>query len=684
MENISKIILKYTYTNGDTETKIVNLSGEEDVCSQYINAKIKTVAKSSVSETAIELSAVEEKPLKWFDVEFFLTSKIATPELYMYNNATISNDWVNTFPFEKAKELITRDVLTLENKENGRTFGVGFVTAERFWAYMKSRPWSITLRYSMEDKPLKKGETYTMERFIFGEGVETKAFLEGYADRVAEIYNIDLSKKLIYSGWCSWSCFYKGINEENITRVTEEMDGCFGEKKTRLVQLDDGWQIGPTSFPGIWKEDLEKFPGGVRKMADLANSKGMDFGLWLSPFLMAESSPFREELKHMELKNSRNVHRNINALDIAKPEMLERVKNIFKWCSEDLKSDYYKLDFLILSLRREGAVEDFVTYEEDYSVAVYKKALKTVRETIGDDRFMLLCGAPLLESAGIFDGTRIGSDIAWGRSKAAPTGWTIVRNCIVNTMLRYFYHGKVFINDPDGVILRDTNVARDGYDATYSETRAWSTATAMSGGLILENDVPGTLSESRKQLFEDILPVYGKAAQPLDFYQQPYPTIAYIPVDENTKLVSAYNFGDKIDDIKLPIEKLGFEGDTLVVKCWEREIAGIHCGEYTEADTLPHSGFVYLLKKCPDVPCALYVDCNVYGGVDMIEQSFGGKKLTVKANEKLGMCKNRNLYVYAPAGFECEGEIVLETEKGRVYKACELVPGKVKEIVFEG
>ncbi len=682
MENIAKIVLKYTYTDGDTETKGVNLNGEETVQSQYIHAKINTVEKGNLRETAIELSAIEGKPLKWFDVEFYLTSRIATPELYMYNNATITNDWVNTIPFEKTNELITRDVLTLENRENGRTFGVGFVTADRFWAYMKSRPWSITLRYSMEDKPLKKGETYKMERFMFGEEIPSTTFLEGYADRIAEIYNIKINKP-VYSGWCSWSCFYKDINEENITSVTGQMEKNFGEKKTGLVQLDDGWQKGPTSFPGKWVEDTEKFPGGVRKMAELVNGKGMDFGLWLSPFLMSEDSPFREEMKGFELKNSRLVHRNINALDIAKPEMLEHVKSIFRWCCEDLKADYYKLDFLILSLRREGAVEDFVTYEEDYSVAIYKKALKTIRETIGEERFMLLCGAPILESAGIFDGTRIGSDIAWGRSKVAPTGWTIVRNCIVNTMLRYFYHGKVFINDPDGVILRDTNVARDGYDATYSETRAWATATAMSGGLILENDVPDTLSEGRRKLFTDMLPVYGKAAKPLDFYQQPYPTIAYITVDETTKLVSAYNFGDKTDDIVLPLEKLGFEGDTVVVKCWEREIAGVFQNEYTEVNSLPHNGFVYLLKKCGNVPEALYVDCNVYGGVDMIEQSFEGKTLTVKALEKLEMCKNRSLYVYAPKGFACDGEIVLETEKCRIYKVCELVPGKTTEVIFK-
>lgn len=678
MENIAKIYLKYTYTDGDTEIKVVNLIGDEIVSSQYTTAKIKTVEGNAFKETSIELSAIESKPLKWFDVEFSLSDKIATPQLFMFYNATITNDWVNTIPFDKTKETITRDVLTLKNKENDATFGIGFVTANRFWAYMKSRPNSITLRYSMEDKPLKLGETYNMERFIFAENMLTETFLEGYAARIAEIYNIKLNKP-IYSGWCSWSCYYTDINQKGITNVAQQMEKYFDYKKPGLIQLDDGWQVD--RFPGKWVEDREKFPDGIKKIAELANEKGMDFGLWLAPFLASEKSRFYDEMKWATLKNSRKVHLDWDTLDLGKPEVLQHIKNTFKMCCDDLKSVYFKLDFLILSLRREGAIEDFVHYEEDYSVAVYRKALMAVRETIGEERFLLLCGAPILEAAGIFDGSRIGSDIAWGRNKTNPDYWLIIKHCIANTMLRYFYHNKVYINDPDGVILRDVDNG-DSFDPTYAEVRAWATATAMSGGLILENDEIEKLSDGRRKLFEDILPVYGKAAKPLDFYEQPFPSIAYIDTDSETKLVSAYNYEDKIVDITLPLEKLGFDGYTIVVKCWEREVPGIFEKEYTEVNATRHNGFIYLLKKCGNKPCAVYVDCNVYGGVDIIEQSFEGDVLKVKASQKLEMCKERNLYVYAPTGHTCQGEVVFENEKGKVAKTCVLIPGETIEIKF--
>lgn len=679
MKNISKITLKFIYSDGDAESKLITLSGTEDISSRYINAHLITNCNEGISETSAELSANFEKPLQWLDIEFDLSEEIISPDLYLFNNGTITNDWVDVKPFEKASGLITRDVLTLKNKQNNAMFGVGFVTANRFWAYMKTGTRSLTLRYSMENKPLKKGEVYKMERFMFAENYDTKKFLEKYADRIAEIYNISIAKP-IYSGWCSWSCYYKNINHEKIKNVIEQMSKHFSDKRPGLLQLDDGWQTGG-SFPGKWLEDKDKFPDGIREIAELANSKGMDFGLWLAPFLLKDSSPFVNETEKFTL-NSRKVYTNsTRTFDLGKPEFLQNLTNTFKWCRESLNSVYFKLDFLILSLVREATGEDFVFYDEDYSVAVYRKALQTVRNAVGEESFLLLCGAPILEGAGIFNGARIGSDIAWGKSKTNPDYWLIIKHCIANTMLRYFYHNKVYINDPDGVILRDVDNG-DSFDPSFAEVRAWATAAAMSGGLILENDEVEKLSDGRRKIFEDMLPVYGKAAQPLDFYEQPFPQIAYIEADDETKLVSAYNYDDAVKDINLPLDKLGFDGDTIVIKCWEREIAGIFSEGYTEENATRHNGFIYLLKKCPNVPTAVYIDCNVYGGVDMTKQSFADNILYVTADKKLEMCKNRNLYVFAPTNFHCEGTKVFENEKGSIYKVCEAVPGETVKIQF--
>jgi alpha-galactosidase len=61
-------------------------------------------------------------------------------------------------------------------------------------------------------------------------------------------------------------------------------------EKQRLVeygfntfQIDDGWQCG-WRCSGDWRPNPNRFPGGIRPLADRANRMGFTLGLWLGPF----------------------------------------------------------------------------------------------------------------------------------------------------------------------------------------------------------------------------------------------------------------------------------------------------------------------------------------------------------------------------------------------------------------
>jgi alpha-galactosidase len=64
-----------------------------------------------------------------------------------------------------------------------------------------------------------------------------------------------------------------------------------------LFVLDAGWYEGSgienqwdfTSGLGSWRVDAEKFPSGLRAMAELAHEDGMKFGLWFEPERVARS-----------------------------------------------------------------------------------------------------------------------------------------------------------------------------------------------------------------------------------------------------------------------------------------------------------------------------------------------------------------------------------------------------------
>ena len=63
-----------------------------------------------------------------------------------------------------------------------------------------------------------------------------------------------------------------------------------------IVQIDDGWQAGNTLWPigrdergnrvfdgPCWDLNTERFPRGIKPLADLAESKGMKIGMWFAP-----------------------------------------------------------------------------------------------------------------------------------------------------------------------------------------------------------------------------------------------------------------------------------------------------------------------------------------------------------------------------------------------------------------
>lgn len=86
------------------------------------------------------------------------------------------------------------------------------------------------------------------------------------------------------------------------TRIDEERMRAAIEAASRLgielFQLDAGWYPGTgelddydfTAGLGSWTVDAERFPGGLRPLADLAHERGMKFGVWVEPERVAIST----------------------------------------------------------------------------------------------------------------------------------------------------------------------------------------------------------------------------------------------------------------------------------------------------------------------------------------------------------------------------------------------------------
>lgn len=82
-------------------------------------------------------------------------------------------------------------------------------------------------------------------------------------------------------GWNSWNCFQcDGISEKAIKEVADAMvSSGMAKAGYEYIVIDDCWQVGRDK-DGYIIVDSEKFPSGIKHLADYIHSKGLKFGIY--------------------------------------------------------------------------------------------------------------------------------------------------------------------------------------------------------------------------------------------------------------------------------------------------------------------------------------------------------------------------------------------------------------------
>jgi alpha-galactosidase len=115
---------------------------------------------------------------------------------------------------------------------------------------------------------------------------------------------------------------------------------------------------------------------------------------------------------------------------------------------------------------------------------------------------------------GVVDGMRIGADVApWWHPQAdqyRPPGHTggepATVNAWRNTLSRSFLHRRLWINDPDCLMLR-----ADRTKLEPAQMRAWALAVGVSGGMALVSDDLALLGAAARSLLDEVIAL-GRAA----------------------------------------------------------------------------------------------------------------------------------------------------------------------------
>ena len=305
-------------------------------------------------------------------------------------------------------------------------------------------------------------------------------------------------------GWCSWYHYFERVTEDDIRANLALAE----QWPFEVFQIDDGYQPAI----GDWLTTNEKFPSTLDRLAaDIARA-GYRPGIWLAPFLAAPHSEvakahpdwFARDDAGRPLMGMYNEHWGgiVHTLDTTKPEVLDHIAAVAN-ALVDAGFTYLKLDFTYAP----GLAGTYADASQTSDERV-RAAFEAVRRGAGDDTFLLGCGAPLGPTIGLVDGMRIGPDVApwWEVPEGAwfPPGYKstvpATANALRATEARQFMHRRLWLNDPDCVMLRTSHT-----DLTPEETRRWALAVGDSGGMVLVSDDLALLGPDEHALLDEVI-----------------------------------------------------------------------------------------------------------------------------------------------------------------------------------
>lgn len=281
------------------------------------------------------------------------------------------------------------------------------------------------------------------------------------------------------AGWCSWYMYWNQVTDQDILANL----AAIGEHELgiEVVQIDDGYQ----SEIGDWLTVRPGF-GSLERVVDAIRGSGRRAGLWTAPFLVGVNSQVAREhpdwLVGGAVACPQHWGQEIRVLDVTHPGAAEHLVGVFSTLNAQ-GFDFHKIDFTY------GGAMVGARYEDVDPIAAYRRGLELIREGAGAAATILGCGAPLLPSIGLVDAMRISPDVmpAW-EPELGDISQPGMKSALAAGRARAFMHGRLWVNDPDCVLVRP-EVERPEPWYNYVETLR---------GLAVSSDPLADLDDARR------------------------------------------------------------------------------------------------------------------------------------------------------------------------------------------
>lgn len=393
----------------------------------------------------------------------------------------------------------------------------GFASCRRFTNAIRFNSRSFEFVIDCAGQELPAEGTLELEEFFHEYGPSREKLLEEFAEAISRNHpKLEYNGKI--TGWCSWYCYGPDVTEKDI----EDNMRAMKEKlpALRFVQIDDGYQ----ARMGDWLVPHRNFPAGIKTLCLKIKDAGLEPAIWVSPFIAeADSELFRthpdwflSDDDGRPLPSSRHTFGGWRAapwymLDCTRPEALEYIRHVFRTMRNEWQCRYFKLDGTMWGCMPFGCRRD----PGKTPVEAYRAGMRALLEGAGEDAVILGCNAPMWPSIGTCSAMRISGDI----SRTWPVFKTLARECF----LRNWQNGRLWVNDPDCLVLENLQVDTMGPDGVMASKLA-STLSAnefsfhmahilASGGMLLSSDKLTHLKPESAAVIARMLNCYGYTAQ---------------------------------------------------------------------------------------------------------------------------------------------------------------------------
>jgi hypothetical protein len=367
-------------------------------------------------------------------------------------------------------------------------------------------------------------------------------------------------------GWNSWD-YYSGavtreVMDENLAAGIE----LFGDALQTFV-IDEGWE----QQWGSWDANA-KFPQGLADFCSHVKAAGRVPGIWTAPLLVNTYNPlFLDRPGWFAARSDGQLctdgysYGPMAYLDPTQCEVLDHLRSIFRRLRA-VGFEYFKVDFTQCILRAQRFADARVGRAD-----LVRRAFTAIREAIGDDAYLLACGAPFESVTGLVDGVRTTGDI--------HIYWSHVLRNAQSLAARWWMTGKLWNGDPDFLVVRGPDTARppfgrrrvvapmgpdagwmSGRELDEAEARAYALLVHLSGGDVILGDPLRQLEPNAVAMLRRVLKP-RRPAVPVDLFtsDQDLPRI-WISRGEEDTLVGLFNWSESAARLEFDPSAWGLSG----------------------------------------------------------------------------------------------------------------------------